>query len=293
MPTILRVVVFLVLAVPALSWAQRKTPPPAYPAEIIGEEAFFHKGPSLDAAVLGLLPPGARVLASRKIYGEFAKFRRVKFRGKLGYVSVLDVEGPGGKRPTGVTFEGGVPAPRPDPASFEEESLFEDAPRFPSLFRNGAGAVFVLLWDRPHLLPGRRMDQWGAGLKLAGPDGFWKGPLAEFQLSFAVPKSASGPSDLKAYSLLADYNLLFPFYLKERWNVRLGVGPSVIFNSVQSELAGRDLNRWDVGLSLAPTVSMALGSFRVDAASRYHWTGAPFWSFLLSLEYMFPFNPPH
>ncbi len=274
------VFVGLLFSMGALAQSSRPKPPPAFPAVVTGSEAYLLKKPSLEADILGVLPHGTKVLASRKIYGKDIKFRRVKVRGQLGYLTTSDLAPP-------------AQADRQKKEQEEEVDWTKQAtePGFPSIFKNGIGLSLMLHQDRPHLVPNGRMDQWGVGLKLAGPDWFWKGPLADFQVSFAQPQSPQG--DVQAFSVLMDYNLLFPFYLKEKFNFTVRFGPALIYNSVKSESMEIDLTRWDWGVSAAPTLSLALGEVRLDTGVKYHWTGAPFWSFLVSFEYMLQSNSMH
>src|SRR5690606_29539713 len=107
------------------------------------------------------------------------------------------------------------------------------------------GLVVSYMPSRVNLINPRTKEMWGLGLKLAGPDWFWKGPLADFQLAVAFPPDWDPIiRDLKAYSILVDYGLLFPFYLRQKVNFTVRLGPSVIYNSVESAHLGLYLKRW-------------------------------------------------
>lgn len=284
------VVAAIVLAVSPWGHAQNKKRPPAYRATIVGAEAYYFTKPNLDAEVITILPEGAKVLASTKIYGEFAKFRRVKFQGKMGYVTTIDVSRPDGSRPKAASA-----APQPDPVEdFSSEDRLFGEPEFPSIFRNGAGPVVSYMPSRVNLIAPRTKEMWAVGAKLAGPDWFWKGPIADFQVAVAFPPSWDPViRDLKAYSVLVDYGLAFPFFLRQKFNFTVRLGPSVIYNSVDSAHLGMRLRRWDLGMIAAPTLSYTYKSLRLDAGAKYHWNGAPFWSYFLSLEYLLKANSPH
>ena len=233
------------------------------------QEANIYTNASFDSPVMRSLPGGTKVRISKKIFGDYFLFYKVKLgENQYGYISDTDVEAVSDRRDMEEKAKKRKTA-RKTEAQKREEKEEEDGR--PLLFRRYIGGSLARINFREEGIRGidAKEDLWFYGVRVTGPDILWQGPVTDINVHFhyGAPTyydklSSSSPS---GYIFLTDYLLVFPFMQAPKWIAYMEAGPLLTYSSFKVTQLGYTLNLTELNLG---------ASFVAGAAYRWSkWVG--------------------
>lgn len=261
---------------------------------VVAPETFVYEKPDLDSKPFAILPQGTRIPVSKKSRGEFQKFYRTRFKGKLGWVLTIDVRPEAEVRKAIAKAKEKKSPKGPFAAENEAAENQSEGGKDPYVFSQSVSFVFGLADFREEVEGlARREGLTVYGFKITGPDVLIPGPVVDFNflLHYGAPTyyaslSTSKPS---GFVIWMDALLVMPLRMRGDSLVAVAAGPVLAMSRVQTSKGLSVVDSFDarIGAAMSLTAGVRVDgvSARVDA--RYIVEGKSYPQFLFSLGTIF------
>ena len=215
--------------------AAKKTEVQGQWATIKTDNALVYDQPDFDSPTLMYLPAGQKVRVSKKTFGSYFKFYRVKVsQTKIGYITTIDVA----TEVPGPPEKGVVNKTRKKKNQLASKPTVGKYPPVRPFNQTKYMGFYVGNLNYKETIPG--IDPTTSfliyGLKLTGPHTLIALPT-DFNLviHYGAPAYYSQFSTSKptGFVMIADLLLLFPFMDKKFSSLYLGLGPLIDYSSFQ------------------------------------------------------------
>lgn len=244
---------------------------------VVAPETYVYEKPDLDSKAFALLPQGTRLPVSRGTRGEFAKFYRTRFKGKLGWVLTIDVK-PEAVVRKAIEEAKSKPPPKGPFAAEPEES--ESDSRKPFIFSQSASFVAGISQFKESIEGVAQNEQVTVyGVRILGPDVILTGPI----IDFGVLLHYGAPDYYKAVSytvptgflLWTEGLLMMPLRMRETSWLGFGVGPVLALSMIQSTRGLETFDSFDarIGATVSLTGAVRMDELLVRGDVRYVWAG--------------------
>lgn len=252
--------------------------------------ALVYAQPDFDAEVLTNLKRGQRVLVSRGVTGEYAKFHRVRVGKTLGYIADIDVTVDGGSggaaSPTGSSTSKNAKNKKSKDAAKvarekekEREKNKDKKPkdRMPIYFTRYVGLLIgqTAFKEGIHGVDANE-NLLTYGVKVTGPDVLISGPVLDFNvaLHYGAPDYYTKLSAIKpsGFVLWTDLLLLMPIVNNDNWMITFGLGPLFVLSNfkVFNQDRPMDLTALNVGASFSLGAAVRFEKMAVRLEGKYH-----------------------
>ncbi len=242
-------------------------------AAVQTESAMIYSDPDFDASVLTYLPQGKKVRVSKRIYGNYFRFYKVKITdGQFGYIATIDVSLENGAKDEDETRVH-VKKKKKNHSKKRKKDSEEDEDRNskkPILATRYVGALFGMTQFKESISGIDSSDNLLMyGLKLTGPDLLIDGPVMDINLAFhyGAPTyynnlSSTPPSGFVGF---IDTLLIFPIGLGENTQFYLAAGPMLVWSNFTVTTVGTQLHLSELnfGGSFAAGYAVRVGHFSV------------------------------
>jgi hypothetical protein len=242
---------------------------------VVAPETYVYENPDLDSAAFALLPQGTRIPVSRGTRGEYAKFFRTRFKGRLGWILTMDVK-PEAVVRKAIADSKTKPPPK-GPFAVQEESSERDLKR-PFVFSQSVSFVSGLSHFRESLEGVSQFAELPVyGIRVSGPDVILTGPIVDFGLllhygapSYYKKLSSTNPN---GFLLWTEALLMMPLRIRETFWLGAGVGPVLALSSIQSTRGLDTIDSFDsrIGVAVSLSGNFRLENFLIRADFRYLW----------------------
>lgn len=261
---------------------------------VVAPETLVYEKPDLDSKPFAILPQGTRIPVSKGTRGEFQKFYRTRFQGKLGWVLTIDVRPEAEVRKAIAKAKGKKPRKGPFAAENEAEENQGDGGKNPYVFSQSASFVFGLVSFLEDVDGQSRQETLTVyGFKITGPDVLIQGPVVDlnFLLHYGAPTyydslSTSKPS---GFVVWMDALLVMPLRMREDSLIAAAAGPVMALSSIQTSQGLSAVDSFDaqIGLALSLTAGMRFDDLATRVDARYVIEGKSYPQFLFSLGTVF------
>lgn len=260
---------------------------------VVAPETYVYEKPDLDSKAFGLLPQGTRLPVSRGTRGEYAKFYRTRFKGKLGWVLTIDL------KPEAVVrkaIENSKSKPQPKgPFAAEQEAAAEESDqKKPFIFSQSASFVAGLTQFKEAVDGvGHDVQLPVYGVRVLGPDVILAGPIVDFGLllHYGAPSyySQSSSTTPNGFLLWTEALLMMPIRMRETSWLGIGVGPVLAMSNIQTTRGLETNDSFDarIGASVSFTGALRFDEFLVRGDLRYVWAGESYPQATLGLGTVF------
>lgn len=258
-------------------------------ATVRTDGAMVYKQPDFDAEVLGTLRAGQRVLVSRGVTGQYAKFHKVKVGKTIGYIADIDVAVVGGGLSSGAKKTAKNEGKTAKDESKESDK--EPRDRMPIYFTRYVGLLLGQTSFKEDISGVDANESLLTyGVKVTGPDVLIEGPILDFNvlLHYGAPEyysklSATKPS---GFILWSDLLLLIPFVQHDNWMVTAAAGPLLVLSNFKVTNNDRpmDLTALNVGVSFSLGAAVRFERMAVRLESKYQIEKKSYTSLLASVQ---------
>lgn len=262
--------------------SHRKTKPRYY--IVVAPETLVYDKPDLDAKPIAKLNQGARIAVSKGTQGSYAKFYRMKIKGRVGWVTTMDV------RSETVVKKAQAQAAEDEAKKknsrgkeeVDEEPVEEsDASDKPFVFHQSLSLLGGVSNYQESVYGGHRKTSLTTfGVRILGPDVVLTGPIMDFGILVhtGVPDYYSTHSQSKptGFWVWADALLIMPMMMHDSFWLGLGFGPVVTASRVQTIEDNREVDSFvgHMGVLLSTTAAVRIDrSFLLRIDLRYLWVG--------------------
>jgi hypothetical protein len=260
---------------------------------VVAPETYVYEKPDLDSKAFGLLPQGTRLPVSRGTRGEYAKFYRTRFKGKLGWVLTIDL------KPESVVRkaieDSKSKSPPKGPFAAEQEAGDEESgEKKPFIFSQSASFVAGLTQFKEAVDGVAQSVQLPVyGVRVLGPDVILAGPIVDFGLllHYGAPPYYSQASSTtpNGFLLWTEALLMMPIRMRESSWLGIGAGPVLALSNIQTTRGLETHDSFDarLGVSVSFTGAVRFDEFLVRGDLRYVWVGESYPQATLGLGTVF------
>ena len=255
---------------------------------------MVYEKPDLDSKPFAILPQGTRIPVSKGTRGEFQKFYRTRFQGKLGWVLTIDVRPEAEVRKAIAKAKGKKPKKGPFAAENEAEENQDGGGKNPYVFSQSASLVFGLVDFQEDVEGvGRQESLTVYGFKITGPDVFIQGPVVDlnFLLHYGAPTYYDNLSSTKpsGFVVWVDALLVMPLRMREDSLISAAAGPVLTLSSIKTSQGLSAVDSFDarIGAALSLTAGMRFDEIATRIDARYVIEGKSYPQFLFSLGTVF------
>lgn len=245
---------------------------------VISDGASVYQGPSFDSAVVGIMPRGTQMWASKKAIRGTDKlgfFYQVRVRNLSGYVADTDI------RTSKVVNEAKRRAREEENAKGEE----------PIYLTRYVGGAFSLV-NYTEKFSGRKLTSSLPvyGLRMTGPGTLFDGPPLDFNFWFTLSHpgyysrfSSGTPS---GFLLFGDVMALFPFLDSGKFVVNYGLGLMYTYTHYNIPVKGENFNSQElrVGVDLGLGVGYRIHKSVLRADIKYYFEKTQYMASLISFQ---------
>jgi hypothetical protein len=267
---------------------------PARHSVVVAPETLVYEKPDLDSKPFAILPQGTRIPVSKGTRGEYQKFYRTRFQGKLGWVLTIDVRPEAEVRKAIAKAKGKKPKKGPFAAENEAEENQGESTKNPYVFSQSASLVFGLVDFQEDVEGvGRQESLTVYGFKITGPDVFIQGPVVDlnFLLHYGAPTYYDNLSSTKpsGFFVWIDALLVMPLRMREDSLISAAAGPVLTLSSIQTSQGLSAVDSFDarVGAALSLIAGMRFDEIATRIDARYVIEGKSYPQFLFSLGTVF------
>lgn len=261
---------------------------------VVAPETMVYEKPDLDSKPFAILPQGTRIPVSKGTRGEFQKFYRTRFQGKLGWVLTIDVRPEAEVRKAIAKAKGKKTKKGPFAAENEAEENQDGGGKKTYVFSQSASMVFGLVDFQEDIEGvGRQESLTVYGFKITGPDVFIQGPIVDlnFLLHYGAPTYYDNLSSTKpsGFVVWVDALLVMPLRMREDYLISAAAGPVLTLSSIQTSQGLSAVDSFDarVGAALSLTAGMRFDEIATRIDARYVIEGKSYPQFLFSLGTVF------
>ncbi len=247
---------------------------------VVVGEAQVYTAPDLDSKVIAVVPGGTKLPLSKGITGEYAKFRKTRVKGKIGWISSLDVK-------TEVEVEKlkavakakskGKPRSRKGP--FADDAKDSDGNEDGGelfVFTRSVGLAVGLAEYKESINGGDySANLLTYGLKLTGADVLLGGALMDVNVLFhyGAPEYYDRLSITKPTGFISwfDFNLLLPVMMREHSMIGIGLGPLLVLSNISTMDANQTYSMWalNAGVTAEVMAGVRFGSVALRLDGKY------------------------
>ncbi|MBN8540312.1 MAG: hypothetical protein J0L82_07995 [Deltaproteobacteria bacterium] len=261
---------------------------------VVAPETLVYEKPDLDSKPFAILPQGTRIPVSKGTRGEYQKFYRTRFQGKLGWVLTIDVRPEAEVRKAIAKAKGKKPKKGPFAAENEAEENQAASAKNPYVFSQSASLVFGLVDFQEDVDGvGRQESLTVYGFKISGPDVLIQGPVVDlnFLLHYGAPTYYDNLSSTKpsGFVVWVDALLVMPLRMRNDSLISAAAGPVLTLSSIQTSqgLSAGDSLDARIGAALSLTAGMRFDEIATRIDARYVIEGKSYPQFLFSLGTVF------
>ncbi len=246
---------------------------------VVAPETYVYEKPDLDSKAFGLLPQGTRLPVSRGTRGEYAKFYRTRFKGKLGWVLTIDVK-PEAVVRKAIEESKSRPPPKGPFAAEQEAAAQENDQKKPFIFSQSASFVAGMSQFKEGVEGVSHDVQLPVyGIRVLGPDVILSGPIVDFGLllhygapSYYAQASSTTPN---GFLIWTEALLMMPIRMRETSWLGVGAGPVLAMSNIQTTRGLETNDSFDarIGVTLSFTGAIRFDEFLVRGDLRYVWAG--------------------
>ncbi len=261
-------------------------------ATIKTDNAMVYEQPDFDAPTLMYLPAGQKVRVSRKTFGSYFKFYRVKVsQTKIGYITTIDVvpevPGPPEKGVSNKT--------RKKKNKLSAKPTMGKYPPVKAFIATRYMGFYVGNLNYKETIPG--IDPTATlliyGIKLTGPRTLIALPTDfNFIIHYGAPAYYSQFSSSKpaGFIMIADLMLLFPIADKKNSSFYLGLGPLLDYSSFQFGTTAGVVSSIDLSLGLSAEIGFGIKlgtNWALRSEYKLMWERANYTSYGASIQNRF------
>lgn len=243
---------------------------------VVTPGAQVYEKPDLDAPVIAVVAEGVRLPISRGTRGEYAKFHRTRVKGKIGWITTIDVKPD--HVAAKVLSEKRAEAMKPGPFAGDPKDDGEPKPGTKEPFAFSRSVAFAIgMADYKEAIAGqtRSANVLTYGLKIVGPDVLLTGPVMDvnIMMHYGAPDYYNELSSVKpsGFLLWTDANLLFPIRMREDHMIAVGAGPMLVLSNMQASQGAQNYSMFglNIGATLEVLAGARLGDFTLFVDGKY------------------------
>ncbi len=262
------------------------------------DNALVYDQPDFDAATLMYLPAGQKIRISKKSFGSYFKFYRVKVsQNKIGYITTIDVipERAAPSERVAVAKDGKPIKKKKRSKQANGKPTIGKYPPVKAFILTKYMGIFLGNLKYQETIPGVNSTEtlFVYGLKLTGPHTFVSLPTDfNFIIHYGAPSYYNTFSTIKAsgFAMLIDWLALFPFLDKPNSSFYIGLGPLLDYSSFQFGTTSGISSSTEITLGLSAEIGygMKLGTnWAARAEYKFMWERANYTSYGLAIQNRF------
>lgn len=265
---------------------------------VIAEEAQVYADADLDSEVIGVVPGGTRLTLSKGTRGEYAKFRKTRIKGKIGWISSLDVKTEDEIKKLKAKAKAkskGKPRSSKGPFADEEKSPERDeAGGELFVFTRSVGLAVGMAEYKESINGGDySANLLTYGLKLTGTDVLLGGALMDVNILFhyGAPEYYDRLSVTKPTGFISwmDFNLLLPVMMREDSLIGIGLGPLLVLSNMSASDSNQTYSMWalNAGVTAEVTAGVRFGEVALRLDGKYWFERQTYRQLQIALQTVF------
>lgn len=271
---------------------------PALTGVVIVEEAQVYVDADLDSEVIGVVPGGTKLALSKGTRGEYAKFRKTRIKGKIGWISSLDVKTETEIKKLKAKVKAkskGKPRSSKGPFANEEKNPERDeAGGDLFVFTRSVGLAVGIAEYKESINGGDySASLLTYGLKLTGTDVLLGGALMDVNILFhyGAPEYYDRLSITKPTGFISwmDFNLLLPVMMREDSLIGIGLGPLLVLSNMSASDSNQTYSMWalNAGVTAEVTAGVRFGEVALRLDGKYWFERQSYRQLQLALQTVF------
>lgn len=265
---------------------------------VIAEEAQVYADADLDSEVIGVVPGGTKLTLSKGTRGEYAKFRKTRIKGKIGWISSLDVKTEDEIKKLKAKAKAkskGKPRSSKGPFADEEKSPERDeAGGELFVFTRSVGLAVGMAEYKESINGGDySANLLTYGLKLTGTDVLLGGALMDVNILFryGAPEYYDRLSVTKPTGFISwmDFNLLLPVMMREDSLIGIGLGPLLVLSNMSASDSNQTYSMWalNAGVTAEVTAGVRFGEVALRLDGKYWFERQTYRQLQIALQTVF------
>ncbi|MBL7687904.1 MAG: SH3 domain-containing protein [Bdellovibrionaceae bacterium] len=265
---------------------------------VIAEEAQVYADADLDSEVIGVVPGGTKLTLSKGTRGEYAKFRKTRIKGKIGWISSLDVKTEDEIKKLKAKAKAkskGKPRSSKGPFADEEKSPERDEAGGELFVFTRSVGLAVGMADYKESINGGdySANLLTYGLKLTGTDVLLGGALMDVNILFhyGAPEYYDRLSVTKPTGFISwmDFNLLLPVMMREDSLIGIGLGPLLVLSNMSASDSNQTYSMWalNAGVTAEVTAGVRFGEVALRLDGKYWFERQTYRQLQIALQTVF------